>query len=91
MKVTVFGSGYVGLVTGACLAEVGNKVMCVDVDPAKIDLLNSGGVPIYEPGLTEMIRRNREAGRLQFTTDARTVTANGLVHYSIGRRPGNPA
>ena len=72
MKVTVFGSGYVGLVTGACLAEVGNKVICVDVDPAKIDLLNSGGVPIYEPGLTEMVKRNREAGRLMFTTDAKT-------------------
>ena len=70
MKVTVFGSGYVGLVTGACLAEVGNHVMCVDVDPAKINLLNNGGVPIYEPGLSEMVTRNHQAGRLKFTTDA---------------------
>ena len=57
MKVTIFGSGYVGLVTGACLAEVGNKVMCVDVDPTKIDLLNSGGIPIFEPGLADMVAR----------------------------------
>ena len=88
MKVTVFGSGYVGLVTGACLAEVGNKVMCVDVDPAKIELLNSGGVPIYEPGLTEMVKRNREAGRLRFTTDARTGVDFGQVQFiAVGTPP----
>ena len=88
MKVTVFGSGYVGLVTGACLAEVGNKVMCVDVDPAKIDLLNSGGVPIYEPGLTEMVKRNREAGRLRFTTDARTGVDFGQIQFiAVGTPP----
>jgi UDPglucose 6-dehydrogenase len=88
MKVTVFGSGYVGLVTGACLAEVGNKVMCVDVDQAKIDLLNNGGVPIYEPGLTEMVRRNREAGRLQFTTDARTGVDFGQLQFiAVGTPP----
>ena len=69
MKVTIIGSGYVGLVTGACLAEQGNNVFCVDVDPKKIEILNSGGVPIYEPGLKEMIERNRAAGRLQFSTD----------------------
>jgi UDPglucose 6-dehydrogenase len=88
MKVTVFGSGYVGLVTGACLAEVGNKVMCVDVDQAKIDLLNSGGVPIYEPGLAEMVQRNREAGRLQFTTDARTGVDFGELQFiAVGTPP----
>ncbi|WP_078121446.1 UDP-glucose dehydrogenase family protein [Thiosocius teredinicola] len=88
MKVTVFGSGYVGLVTGACLAEVGNKVMCVDVDPAKIDLLNSGGVPIYEPGLTEMVARNREAGRLLFTTDAKTGVDFGQIQFiAVGTPP----
>ena len=88
MKITVFGSGYVGLVTGACLAEVGNKVMCVDVDPAKIDLLNSGGVPIYEPGLTEMVKRNREAGRLMFTTDAKEGVDFGKVQFiAVGTPP----
>jgi UDPglucose 6-dehydrogenase len=88
MKVTVFGSGYVGLVTGACLAEVGNKVICVDVDPAKIDLLNSGGVPIYEPGLTEMVKRNREAGRLMFTTDAKTGVDFGQIQFiAVGTPP----
>jgi UDPglucose 6-dehydrogenase len=88
MKVTVFGSGYVGLVTGACLAEVGNHVMCVDIDPAKIDLLNDGGVPIYEPGLEEMVARNREAGRLQFTTDAKTGVDFGLFQFiAVGTPP----
>jgi UDPglucose 6-dehydrogenase len=88
MKVTVFGSGYVGLVTGACLAEVGNHVMCVDVDPAKIELLNNGGVPIYEPGLSEMVARNREAGRLQFTTDAKTGVDFGRFQFiAVGTPP----
>ena len=88
MKITVFGSGYVGLVTGACLAEVGNKVMCVDVDPAKIDLLNNGGVPIYEPGLTEMVQRNREAGRLMFTTDAKKGVDFGQIQFiAVGTPP----
>jgi UDPglucose 6-dehydrogenase len=88
MKLTVFGSGYVGLVTGACLAEVGNKVMCVDVDPDKIDLLNSGGVPIYEPGLTEMVQRNREAGRLRFTTDAKQGVDFGRIQFiAVGTPP----
>jgi UDPglucose 6-dehydrogenase len=88
VKLTVFGSGYVGLVTGACLAEVGNKVMCVDVDPAKIDLLNSGGVPIYEPGLAEMVQRNREAGRLLFTTDATEGVGFGRIQFiAVGTPP----
>ena len=88
MKITVFGSGYVGLVSGACLAEVGNKVMCVDVDPTKIDLLNSGGMPIYEPGLAEMVRRNSEAGRLRFTTDAKTGVDFGQIQFiAVGTPP----
>jgi len=88
MQVTIFGSGYVGLVTGACLAEVGNHVLCVDVDEAKIDLLNSGGVPIFEPGLEEMIARNRAAGRLEFTTDAAAGVAHGLFQFiAVGTPP----
>jgi UDPglucose 6-dehydrogenase len=88
MQVTIFGSGYVGLVTGACLAEVGNHVLCVDVDQAKIDLLNNGGVPIYEPGLEEMVARNRAAGRLEFTTDAAAGVAHGLFQFiAVGTPP----
>ena len=88
MKVTIFGSGYVGLVTGACLAEVGNKVMCVDVDPAKIDLLNSGGIPIFEPGLADMVARNREAGRLMFTTDPKAGVEFGQIQFiAVGTPP----
>jgi len=79
MKVSVFGAGYVGLVTAACLADMGNSVVCVDVDPVRVDLLNSGGVPIHEPGLDELIRRNAAAGRLHFTLDA----ASGVNHGTI--------
>ena len=78
MKVTVFGSGYVGLVTGTCLAEVGNDVLCVDIDQNKIDMLNNGKVPIYEPGLDAMIKENAEAGRLAFTTDVPRAVEHGL-------------
>ena len=67
MKVTIFGSGYVGLVTGACLAEAGNHVVCVDIDAAKVERLNRGEVPIHEPGLDALMQRNRDAGRLEFT------------------------
>jgi UDPglucose 6-dehydrogenase len=88
MKVTIFGSGYVGLVTGACLAEVGNKVTCVDVDPDKITLLNQGGIPIFEPGLAEMVQRNRKAGRLHFTTDAATGVAFAELQFiAVGTPP----
>jgi UDPglucose 6-dehydrogenase len=69
MKVTMIGTGYVGLVTGACFAEVGNDVLCVDVDARKIAILNEGGVPIHEPGLEAMVHRNVASGRLRFTTD----------------------
>jgi UDPglucose 6-dehydrogenase len=78
MRVTIFGSGYVGLVTGACLADAGNHVVCVDVDGAKIERLNRGEVPIHEEGLDALIRRNAEAGRLEFTTDAQRGIEHGL-------------
>ena len=88
MKVSVIGSGYVGLVTGACLAEVGNQVLCLDVDPAKIALLQGGGVPIYEPGLEDMIRRNAAAGRLRFTTDVAEAARFGEIQFiAVGTPP----
>ena len=88
MKVSVIGSGYVGLVTGACLAEVGNQVLCLDVDPAKIALLQGGGVPIYEPGLEDMIRRNAAAGRLSFTTDVAAAARFGEIQFiAVGTPP----
>ncbi|QGU32816.1 UDP-glucose dehydrogenase family protein [Thermochromatium tepidum] len=88
MDVTIFGTGYVGLVTGVCLAEVGNNVLCIDIDPHKIDLLNSGGVPIYEPGLDEMIQSNRTAGRLRFSTDAKAGVEHGLFQFiAVGTPP----
>lgn len=88
MRITIIGSGYVGLVTGACLAELGNDVFCLDVDQKKIDLLNAGGVPIYEPGLKELIDRNRTAGRLQFSTDVAASVAHGDVQFiAVGTPP----
>ncbi|OGA18680.1 MAG: UDP-glucose 6-dehydrogenase [Betaproteobacteria bacterium RIFCSPLOWO2_12_FULL_63_13] len=89
MKVTIIGTGYVGLVTGACLAEVGNDVLCFDVDAAKIKVLNEGGVPIYEPGLQELIGRNRAAGRIAFATDPERATGFGAVQMiAVGTPPG---
>ena len=89
MRVTIFGSGYVGLVTGACLADAGNHVMCVDVDAAKIERLKRGEVPIHEPGLEALIRRNAEAGRIEFTTDAAKAVAHGLFQLiAVGTPPG---
>ncbi len=88
MEVTIYGSGYVGLVTGACLAEVGNDVLCIDVDAEKIALLNSGGVPIFEPGLADLINRNRESGRLSFSTDAQAGVGHGLFQFiAVGTPP----
>src|ERR1700691_2539664 len=88
MRVTIFGSGYVGLVTGACLAEAGNHVMCVDVDAKKIERLNKGDVPIHEPGLEALIKRNSEAGRIEFTTDAVKGAAHGLFQIiAVGTPP----
>lgn len=88
MKLSVFGSGYVGLVTGACLAEVGNEVVCVDIDQAKIDRLNQGQVPIFEPGLEPIIRRNMEQNRLSFTTDVDLAVEHGLFQFiAVGTPP----
>lgn len=88
MKVTIFGSGYVGLVTGACLAEVGNEVVCVDVDERKIAMLQRGEIPIFEPGLEPMVKRNAEGGRLSFTTDVAQGVAHGLFQMiAVGTPP----
>ncbi len=88
MDVTIFGSGYVGLVTGACLAEVGNNVLCVDIDPAKIAVLDGGGIPIYEPDLEKLIKKNRDVGRLSFSTDAAAGVAHGLFQFiTVGTSP----
>src|SRR5512147_200094 len=81
MRVTIFGTGYVGLVTGACLAEAGNHVVCVDIDAAKIERLNRGELPIYEPGLEGIVKRASEAGRLKFTTDVAEGVAHGLFQF----------
>ena len=89
MKITVIGSGYVGLVSGACLAELGNDVVCLDVDPRKIEILNNGGVPIYEPGLEDVIKDNVASGRLRFTTDVAESVAHGLVQMiAVGTPSG---
>ena len=88
MRVTVFGSGYVGLVTGACLADAGNHVICVDVDAGKIERLNRGEIPIHEPGLDALIKRNMEAGRIEFTTDAVKGVEHGLFQLiAVGTPP----
>ena len=88
MKLTMIGTGYVGLVTGTCLAEVGNDVLCLDVDARKIDVLQQGGVPIHEPGLEPMIRRNVAAGRLRFTTDLRMVLYGAVLIAAMLLLPG---
>ena len=85
MKIAVIGTGYVGLVTGTCFADSGNDVACVDIDREKIDGLNRGEVPIYEPGLSELISRNTAAGRLTFTTDLpAAVKPARLVYLAVG-------
>jgi UDPglucose 6-dehydrogenase len=89
MRVTIFGSGYVGLVTGACLADAGNHVVCVDIDAGKIERLKCGEVPIHEPGLEALIKRNAEAGRIEFTTDALKGVEHGLFQLiAVGTPPG---
>jgi UDPglucose 6-dehydrogenase len=88
LKITVIGTGYVGLVSGTCLAEVGNDVLCLDLDAEKIRILNAGGMPIHEPGLLEMVARNRAAGRLRFTTDVAEAVAHGLLQFiAVGTPP----
>jgi UDPglucose 6-dehydrogenase len=88
MKITVIGTGYVGLVSGTCLADVGNDVLCLDVDAEKIRILNEGGIPIYEPGLEAMVARNKAAGRLRFTTDVEAAVAHGSIQFiAVGTPP----
>ena len=88
MKITVIGTGYVGLVTGTCLAEVGNEVLCLDLDARKIAVLNNGGIPIFEPGLEDMVKRNIAAGRLRFTTDIETSVHFGEIQFiAVGTPP----
>jgi UDPglucose 6-dehydrogenase len=88
MKLTIFGTGYVGLVTGACLAEMGNHVLCMDVDADKIARLERGEIPIFEPGLEPMVARNHTAGRLKFTTDAAAAVAHGdAIFIAVGTPP----
>ncbi|PUA17228.1 UDP-glucose/GDP-mannose dehydrogenase family protein [Glaciimonas sp. PCH181] len=88
MKITIIGTGYVGLVTGACLAELGNDVFCLDLDEKKIAMLNSGGIPIHEPGLAEIVSRNRAIGRLRFSTDIEASVAHGQIQFiAVGTPP----
>ena len=88
MKVTIIGTGYVGLVTGACLSEMGNHVVCLDLDARKIEILNSGGFPIHEPGLEQMVKRNVADGRLQFTTDVLAAVHHGTLQFiGVGTPP----
>ncbi|HWT15107.1 MAG TPA: UDP-glucose/GDP-mannose dehydrogenase family protein [Patescibacteria group bacterium] len=89
MHVTIFGTGYVGLVTGTCLAEVGNKIHCVDIDARKVDGLNQGVIPIYEPGLEDLVHANHKSGRLQFTTDAAAAIRRAeIIFIAVGTPPG---
>ena len=88
MKITIFGTGYVGLVTGACLADVGHDVLCMDVDEAKIDKLRNGQIPIYEPGLETIVRHNADAGRLRFSTSAEEAVSHSLLQFiAVGTPP----
>ena len=88
MKVTVFGSGYVGLVTGACFADAGNQVLCIDIDAAKVARLQKGQIPIHEPGLEQLVHRSLEKGRLKFTTDAVAGVRHGLFQFiAVGTPP----
>ena len=88
MKITIIGTGYVGLVTGACLAELGNDVLCLDLDANKVAILNNGGIPIHEPGLDVIVASNRANGRLKFTTDIEQSVAHGDIQFiAVGTPP----
>ena len=88
MKITIFGTGYVGLVTGACLADVGHNVLCMDVDQGKIEKLKNGQIPIYEPGLDNIVKHTVEAGRLSFTTDTKDAVRHGTLQFiAVGTPP----
>jgi UDPglucose 6-dehydrogenase len=89
MRITIIGSGYVGLVTGACLADLGNDVMCLDIDLRKIETIRTGEMPIYEPGLKEIVLKNVDAGRLQFTTNVKLAVHHGQIQFiAVGTPPG---
>ena len=89
MNISVIGTGYVGLVTGACFAEMGNNVICVDIDETKITNLKNGIMPIYEPGLKEMVNKNFDENRLHFTTDIKEASKNSTIHFiAVGTPPG---
>src|SRR6266446_5004567 len=90
MKLTIIGTGYVGLVTGACFAEVGHHVICVDNDAAKVKMLQAGGIPIYEPGLEELIKKNVAAGRLSFTNSTAEGVANSDIIFIAVPTPPQP-
>ena len=88
MKITIYGSGYVGLVTGACMAQVGNHVLCVDIDADKIEMLKQGNIPIYEPGLDDLIKQNINSGRIEFTQDVQQGVEHGLFQFiAVGTPP----
>ena len=88
MNITVVGTGYVGLVTGVCLADVGNNIVCLDIDHRKIAILNAGEMPIHEPGLKELVRANADAGRLRFTTNLQLAVQHGVVQFiAVGTPP----
>ena len=92
MKIAIVGTGYVGLVTGTCFAEMGMEVYCVDIDHRKIDNLKNGIIPIYEPGLEELVVRNHEVGRLHFTTELREVLDEvEIVFSTVGTPPDEDA
>src|SRR3954463_2620474 len=90
MKLTIIGTGYVGLVTGTCFAEVGHHVICVDNDAAKVKLLKNGGIPIYEPGLEELVKKNVASGRLKFTDSTAEGVKNSDVIFIAVPTPPQP-
>ncbi|HUC89538.1 MAG TPA: UDP-glucose/GDP-mannose dehydrogenase family protein [Patescibacteria group bacterium] len=88
MKIGIIGTGYVGLVTGTCLSDIGHNVVCLDIDKSKITLLNSGQSPIYEPGLVDLIHKNQETGRLKFTTELSDVEQSEVIFFALPTPPG---
>src|SRR6185503_2886875 len=87
MKIAIIGTGYVGLVTGTCLAEIGHDVTCVDIDQAKIDRLTKGDIPIYEPGLSDLVHKNVAAGRLKFTIDYTKINDPAAIFFALPTPP----